>query len=191
MSSNGGQRRQPRHYYYFYGSTTEAGDEENAANRSNVSIASPSPTESDSLLMGESLISTDNEEETPLKLERDHRQLMMAHDDGGLLPLPSHQERDKYSCIDACCPCKRHARRTALDNHLLYAIAAAVLFTGLLTLMFFPEHNSNNKSQLEGSTNPTTISQQNGTSIQSLVSPSGSSRVGRPRAEFHRHNLIS
>lgn len=74
-----------------------------------------------------------------------------------------------------------------MNNNFLYAIAAAVLFTGLLTLMLIPEHNSNsnsNKSQPEGSTNPTTISQQTERQFKVLFPQVDRAESGDPVQKF-------
>jgi Glycosyl hydrolase family 81 N-terminal domain/Glycosyl hydrolase family 81 C-terminal domain len=153
-----------RQYYYFYGSTSDSGPNANHSNgdrkrdrvngsngTSGPSVSSPSQasngtaTENDSLV-GECLISTDNdEEETPKNSQADFQQLLVSrgNSNGQLHPLAPLPEEGKPWRIMFCPPsprwhdcCSSQFRRFRQKHSVSHII---LIFAGVslaLTLAF-------------------------------------------------------
>jgi len=134
-----------RQYYYFYGSTSESsgqgGGYRNGNNNGRMEPTSPTTmtNETDSLV-GESLIPTDNEDETPKNSESDYRQLLVSHPNGngGLHPLPEHPRRPRKPICSPFLSCYKSYRRQHSAYQVIWAIGGGALVV-LLSLMFFPE----------------------------------------------------
>lgn len=130
LRSNG-QKPRPQ-YHYFYGSTVDTVEDESSVPsprmRHNTSAVS---AEGDSLV-GEALLLTDNEEETPRKrYETDYQQLLLSHENGALLPLSEHPEEGQRSCWCRC--------RNPFDSHVTFVWIAAILFLLFITLLVAPD----------------------------------------------------
>lgn len=132
-----------RQYYYFYGSTSEGsnggpqkGENESAPPR--LAPSSPAVTESDSLI-GEGLVSTDNEDDTPMNSDADFQQLLVSHGKGRLHPLDSLPERSrKQNCLSWWVSWYKRFRRSHSVSHMILIVAGVMLFLSLLALMFSP-----------------------------------------------------
>lgn len=138
-------RKHGRQYYYFYGSTSESSGQggshkDNNANSRMEPISPTAMTNETDSLVGESLIPTDNEDETPKNSENDYRQLLVSHPNGngGLHPLPEHPRRARKPTCSPFLSCYKSFRRQHPAYQVIWAIGVGALVV-LLSLMLFPE----------------------------------------------------
>jgi endoglucanase Acf2 len=156
-----------RMYYYFYGSTSQ-GDNGDDRGANGESAPPPGPsrqsshaaTESDSLV-GECLVPTDNEEDTPKNTNADFQQLLISQESGQLHPLAStHPDESSSKNFFKACVAryKRFRRNHATASHTLLVVAGTMLCLSLLALVFSPTGIMSRA--IIASTNPITTAQQ-------------------------------
>jgi len=115
-------------------------------------------------LVGESLVPTDNEEETPKNSEADYQQLLISHPNGenrGLRPVEEHPRRRSRRrrfctrCVSSCCKLFRRQRPAFQALWFVAGVALVVL----LSLVCFPNSRFSH-SIAKTVANPTTAAEQ-------------------------------
>lgn len=147
-------RQHGRQYFYFYGSTSDGSVQSGGRNGGSVGKEPTSPSvmthatnETDSLV-GECLVPTDNEEETPRNVEGDYRQLLISlpNGSGRLQSLPEHPRQARNSSFQSFLLCCKSYRRLHSRYQLILAVGGttALIF---LSLLFLPERKISWSSQ--------------------------------------------